>query len=67
MLSDLLMFIGERHKEDSSKEKKKEPLVRQQNKQTNRKVRCHKCEVEKVFPDGTGDHLGQMLLIGQIE
>lgn len=35
MLSDLLMFIGERHKEDSSKEKKKEPLVRQQ-KQTDK-------------------------------
>lgn len=35
LLWDILMFIGEKDKEDASKDNKKEPLVRQKKKKKN--------------------------------
>lgn len=62
------MFIGEKDKEETSKDNKKEPLVKQKKKKKRtRKTRYDRSIAKKVVQDGTKDQLCQMLLIGQIE
>lgn len=63
------MFIGEKDKEETSKDNKKEPLVKQKKKKKKRtrKTRYDRSIAKKVVQDGTKDQLCQMLLIGQIE
>lgn len=62
------MFIGEKDKEETSKDNKKEPLVKpKKKKKRTRKTRYDRSIAKKVVQDGTKDQLCQMLLIGQIE